>query len=261
MADEPAKTDGGSDTGGPLNPTFPSLRERRRRFRATLFGSAEGHLFIAGLALSLLYSAGLAAASFWSPVTAQALVGLTAMQIVFGRAAGLSVGYAAGLDHRLILAVVVLMETVMVLLVYPLFVFSWRQLFVIRALRRPMSRIHAAAERHRRAIRRYGIVGLAFFVWFPCFGTGPVIGCILGFLLGMRWWVNIGVVLAGTYLAIISWAFLLRNLLDRLSQYTAYAPLIFVGLIILVITGGRVASAGRRRGVGAEGANEKGPDA
>jgi len=225
-----------------------SLRERRRRLRATLFGTAEGYLLISGLSAGFLYSAGLALLSIWWPTTAQSLVGLTAMQIVFGRAAGLSMGYAAGLDHRLVLGAVLLMETLVVLVVYPLFVFSWRQLLVVRALARPMRRIHEAAERHRKAIRRYGIVGLALFVWFPCFGTGPVIGSIIGFLLGMRWWVSVLAVLCGTYLAVISWAFLLRSLLDRLSRYTAYAPLVFIAIVVAAVVVARILAARRRRG-------------
>lgn len=53
---------------------------------------------------------------------------MTATNIIFGRAAGISVGYTMGLDHIVVVTVNMLIETILVLLFYPLFVLSWRRL-------------------------------------------------------------------------------------------------------------------------------------
>jgi hypothetical protein len=84
-------------------------------------------------------------------------------------------------------------------------------------------------------VRRYGIIGLFAFVWFPFWMTGPVIGCVIGFLLGLRVWLNMTVVLAGTYVAIFGWAFFLRQFHDRVASYSSYAAMVLMALLVIII--------------------------
>jgi uncharacterized membrane protein len=163
---------------------------------------------------------------------------MTATHLLFGRAAGMAFGYSLALGHAAVICVSMTVETIMVLLVYPLFVFSWRHLLVISWLRDTLERTREAAEARKSWVQRYGIIGLFAFVWFPFWMTGPVVGCVIGFLLGLPVWVNLPIVLGGTYIAILGWAFLLRQVHDRVAAYSPYAAMILVSLlIIIVITG------------------------
>ena len=123
-----------------------------------------------------------------------------------------------------------LLETILVLVFYPLFVFIWQQLLVIRWLKRLSEHTYKAAERHKDKVRKYGIIGLFMFVWLPFWMTGPVVGCMIGYLLGMRIWVNLVTVLTGTYIAILGWAYLLHNLHQHTLSYSSYAIVIIAAL-------------------------------
>ena len=158
--------------------------------------------------------------------------------IIFGRAVSMSIGYAAEYSHLLVVSVNIWVETVLVLLFYPVFVFSMRKLVVFPRLKRFLERTQAAAERHHHKVRRYGIIGLFTFVWFPFWMTGPVVGSAIGYLLGFPSWLTVLVVLAGTYIAIGGWAYLLLGLHARAAEIGPWAPALIVGLIILIVLAG-----------------------
>ncbi len=152
--------------------------------RARAFSTPEGCILLSGLVFSLIYAIFLVISYFISPRNFQVFIGMTATNILFGRAAGMSFGYAPGFGHLIVLPVNLAIETILVLLVYPLFVFSWQHLLVIRSLVKFMRRVEKAAEINKEKIRRYGIPSLFLFVLFPFWMTGPVIGCVIGFFWG-----------------------------------------------------------------------------
>jgi uncharacterized membrane protein len=160
---------------------------------------------------------------------------MTATEILFGRAAGMAFGYTLGLTHIKVIPICMIIETVLVLIFYPLFVLSWRHLLVIQWLKKTFERISNAAETHKDKIQRYGLIGLFVFVWFPFWMTGPVVGCVIGFLLGLRVWLNLTVVLAGTYVAILGWAFFLRQLHESVAHYSSYATMVLLALLVIII--------------------------
>jgi uncharacterized membrane protein len=125
-------------------------------------------------------------------------------------------------------------ETALVLVFYPLFVFSYRRLFVIKPLEETMARIRRGAEARQGAIMKFGIPGLLLFVWFPFWMTGPLVGSVIGFLIGLRTWVNLGTVLVGTWVAILCWGVLLRRMHDALERLGYYVPFVFVAFLLLV---------------------------
>ena len=218
-----------------------------RELRSKLLKSPEGRILVTGVVMAVLYIAGVALSSLWDPETAQVIVGMTATHILFGRAAGMSFGYSLGLGHGSVVPVNMLIETVMVLLFFPLFVFSWRRLLIIQSLKDIMDRLHEAADTHRDSIHRYGIIGLMAFVWFPFWMTGPLVGCILGFFIGLRPWLNLTIVLAGTYLAIASWAVLLREIHDRVAAFSPYAPVILLAIVIVIVFSAHLLSRGKKK--------------
>ena len=70
-------------------------------------------------------------------------------------------------------------------------------------------------------------------LWLP----GPVVGSILGFLVGLRPWVNVAVVLSSTYVAIGVWGLLLNELSVWAATVNQFAPYALF-LAIVFIAGG-----------------------
>ena len=108
-----------------------------------------------------------------------------------------------------------------------------------------MERTRSAAETNQEKIRRYGIFGLFIFVWLPFWMTGPLVGCIIGFFIGLKAWLNLTVVLAGTYVAICGYALILKKLHDHVIDIGPYAPSVLLGVIILLFGG--IQLRGRRK--------------
>jgi uncharacterized membrane protein len=194
-----------------------------KRFRATLLTSSEGRILLIGVALAFAYIFWLGVTLLLSPEKFQVLIGMTAMDIMFGRAAAMAFGYSLKLSHAKVIPISMIIETILVLIVYPLFVFSWRHLLVVKGLKKLFEHIGKSAEAHKDKVQKYGVIGLLAFVWFPFWMTGPVVGCVIGFLLGLRAWLNITVVLSGTYLAIVAWALFLRRFHDSVAAYSSQA--------------------------------------
>jgi len=212
--------------------------EQKKHFKITLLTQSEGRLLMAGVALAFIYAFWLGIKMLLSPEDSQVLVGMTATQIIFGRAAGMAFGYSLNLKHTTVIPMCIAIETILVLIFYPLFVFSWRQLLVINRLKNIFERIRNAAEAKKGIVQRYGIIGLFVFVWIPFWMTGPVVGCVIGFLLGLQLWVIMTAVLAGTCVAIIGWAFFLRHLQDQAASYSPYAAMgLMILFVIIIIVG------------------------
>jgi uncharacterized membrane protein len=212
--------------------------------RLNLLTSSEGCLLLIGVAGSFIYTFWLAIKLLFSPEQAQVLIGVTSTAIIFGRAAGMAFGYSLGLGPGTIIPICMLIETLLVLIFYPLFVLGWRRLLVVKFLRNIFERIQNAAEARKDFIHRYGIVGLFVFVWFPFWMTGPVVGCVIGFMLGLKVWINIPVVLAGTYVAIIGWSILLHQLHNSVASYSSYAAMVLMILLVIIIIAGHLLHQG-----------------
>ena len=221
-------------------PTSELNSGQGNQVKVTLLASPEGRLLLAGAALAFIFTLWLGVKLLLSPEESQVLIGMTATEVMFGRAAGLAFGYSLGLEHSTVIPICMIIETILVLIFYPLFVFSWRHLLVVKWLKNTFERIHNAAEVHKDKIQRYGIVGLFVFVWFPFWMTGPVVGCVIGFMLGLRTWLNMTVVLAGTYAAIFGWAFFLRQFHDRVASYSSYATMVLMALLVIIIIVGHL---------------------
>jgi uncharacterized membrane protein len=210
-----------------------SARGRSRWGEA--LASAEGKILLAGLLLAVTYVAGLVLTLNWSAGLFHKLLGITSTHLIGGRAAGLTIGYSYGLPRWVVIGVNMAIETIVVLIIYPVFVLSYRKLIAIGPLKDLLDQAQHAAESQQRRIARYGVPMLFLFVWFPMYFTGPVVGAIIGYLIGLRPLVNLGVVLTGTYAAVLCWGMALHRLNAALASLGPYPPLIFVELVLLVV--------------------------
>ncbi|HEY8887308.1 MAG TPA: small multi-drug export protein [Gallionella sp.] len=213
----------------------PTVEHLPRPTWRQLFKTTEGRILLIGIAIALAGMIVMGLVAFWSLQTSRMIGAMIFIDIIFGMIVSMSVGYANGYGHALVVPVIMWVETVLVLLFYPVFVFSLLKLVEFPRLKRFLDRTHAVAERNHDRVRRYGVPGLFLFVWFPFWMTGPVLGSAIGYLLGFPAWLTLSVVLAGAYITIVGWAYLLFGLYIRAAVFGSWAPLLIIGLVILVI--------------------------
>jgi uncharacterized membrane protein len=211
-----------------------------------LFRTTEGRILWLGIAVALLGLVSMGVVAFWSPQTLHMFGVMSLTNLIFGRTVSMSIGYAGGYGHAFVVPVNMWAETVLVLLFYPLFVFSMRELVVFPRLKRFLERTEQFAERHHDKVRRYGVLGLFAFVWFPFWMTGPVVGAAIGYLLAFPAWLTLSIVLAGTYIAMAGWAWLLFGLQTRVAVFGPWATALMVAILILIALAGYRVNRRRR---------------
>jgi uncharacterized membrane protein len=199
-----------------------------------LLASTEVKFLLVGLILAVLYVTAIIAIRLRDVELSKNLVRVTTTHVLAGRAAGISLAYTQGMSGFAATAVNMIIEMLLVLHFYPLFVFFYRKLLIIEPLQDAMERVQSTAREHQKQIMKWGIPGLLLFVWFPFWMTGPLVGCVIGFLIGLRPIVNLTVVLTGTGVAMVCWGFVLKQVHNRLKALGPFVPFIFVGLVVLV---------------------------
>jgi len=200
----------------------------------SFFSLAEGKIFLMGIVLLCVYIIIIIASYILFVDDANSLLVMSVTNFFFGRAAGISYGYTTELSDGVILLMNMLVEFIMVLIIYPLFVLSWNKSVDIRMLKNFFMNVKIQREKYKDYFEKYGKYGLFLFVWFPFWMTGPVIGALIGFLIGIKHYTTIIIVLSGTSLAIVIWTYFLKEVMLVLNELSRNAPYIVLGLIIVL---------------------------
>ena len=199
-----------------------------------LISSQEGKIFIAGILMFLAFFMIIVGVYMFSADKANDLMVMSITNFFFGRAAGISYGYTVEFSDRVIILMNMMIEFIMVMITYPLFVFSWNKSLNVKFLRHFFITVKRQKLKYKSYFQKYGVYGLFLFVWFPFWMTGPVIGAIIGFLIGIKHYVTMIIVLSGTSLAIVIWTYFLKELILLLNQISANAPYIVLGIFIVI---------------------------
>jgi len=210
--------------------TGPTLGPRGRSRREFLW-IIEARILALGLFLALLAVVALGVGWLVNPELAARFAAMTGLNLTVGRAAGMSFGYASGLHHPSVITSSVLVETIQVLVIYPLFVLSWKSLVDARRMQRLLVGVRRSAEANQSRVARYGMIGLFAFVFLPFWMTGPVVGSVIGFLIGLKARHNLPIVLSATYAAVVIWAVFFEHMNEWLAAYGRYAAF---GLVLVV---------------------------
>ena len=204
---------------------------RRSAARGELLRTIEARILASGLFLTLLAVVALGIGWLVNPELTARFAAMTGLNLTVGRAAGMSFGYASGLHHPAVIASNVLIETIQVLVIYPLFVLSWKNLVDARRMQRLLVSMRHSAEANQPRVARYGMIGLFVFVFLPFWMTGPVVGSMIGFLIGLKARHNLPIVLSATYAAVAIWAVFFERMNEWLAAYGRYAAF---GLVLMV---------------------------
>ena len=203
------------------------------KFNHSFLKHKEGQVLLLGLLLLGGYFIFIVFCAIFYADYLQSLLSITITNVIFGRMAGLSIGVASQMDTTFLVLFNFFIESIMVLILYPLFVFSWNKLeFVTYApLTRYLERSKHNAHKYQPLIQRYGVIGLILFVLTPFAMTGPVVGSFVGFLIGFRHRLTLAIVLSSTFIAINIWIFLIKNFEEEL---VAYSDMLMIGLFIAI---------------------------
>jgi uncharacterized membrane protein len=208
----------------------PALGPRGGARREFLW-SIEARILALGLFLTLMTVVALGIGWLVNPEFAARFAAMTGLNLAIGRAAGMSFGYASGLHHPSVITSSALIETIQVLVIYPLFVLSWKSLLDARHMQRLLVGMRRSAEANQSRVARYGMIGLFAFVFLPFWMTGPVVGSAIGFLIGLKARHNLPIVLSATYAAVAIWAIFFERMNEWLAAYGRYTAF---GLVLAV---------------------------
>lgn len=212
----------------------PPKLQISHEIREEFLHSEEGNIFVLGSCMLILWIEAMAllwriAYPGWLNILT---VGLT--HVVAGRAASIAHGTHAGLAPGLIAFLAVYADTTAMFLLYPLFVFSYRNYFEGRFFQKHMKPFLESAQRGAGSLHGSKIVGVFLFVWFPFWMTGIIIGSVLGHLLGLRTWVTMATVITGATAAVVSWVYAYDKLFGWLADINQAIPIV---LTICIFTG------------------------
>jgi len=172
----------------------------------------------------------------------KALAKMTFTQIFTGRASGIGVGKRLGLSMPWLIFTASYVDILVVMTIFPIIAFAYRHLARMGVFGEFARDAVEAAEESRPAVARWGMVGLFFFVIFPFYMTGPLIGAVIGFFIKLPLVLNLFVVISGTIAAIVGWVYVfewiynsLENLGGALGEVMPLAVVVMiVGLAVLI---------------------------
>lgn len=187
---------------------------------------AAGHLLLITM-LVLFVVLGIAKGSPYDQVWQLVLA-----HFVSGRAGNAGLGLMKGFNHYFLLYQCCMLDFIIMFYVYPWFVSGYRHLsgwpFIGPALRHT----HELALAHKNRIAPYGAAGLMLFVIFPFWSTGPLVGVLVGYLLGMSTLLTFSTVIIGNTVAVAAWIWA-HDKLQKYSQNLAITLLCTIFIIAI----------------------------
>ena len=204
-----------------------------RDFGEKLFSGPQGKIFIFGVFLIASLIAFILVSYIIDTKFANKIIGLVVSHLVFGRVPSLSFGYAAELSHFVVIFTNFIMEVILVSIIYPLFVLSFHGMVKIESLENFFNRAQDYKEKHQTQFKRYGALGLFVFVFIPFWMTGPIVGAIIGFLIGISHFKNMVIVFIATAIAITLWGLFLQELTSFLMVQDS--TILWMVLIFIVV--------------------------
>jgi len=207
---------------------------------AAFLRSKEGPLFVAGCWMLLGWF--ITAAALWQVRSGlwDDIINVGFMHLMAGRAISIAQGTHIGLPRWLIIVIATYVDVMGMLLVFPLFVYSYENFVEGRFFQRRMRSMLESAQKNVGRFGRYEVVGVFFFVWLPFWMTGIIVGAILGYLLRLPTWVIIATTSLGALAAVSSWVYAYDHVYQWLGTIHQGIPLVFTVCLIAVLLGFRI---------------------
>lgn len=197
-----------------------------------LYKGEEGNILILSLFITLCLIIYIIVSYQLDISFANKITGIVFTNLLVGRVPALSFGYTAELSNVIVISINIVTEMILVTLIYPLFVFSFKGVVKIKVLEKFFSEVQLKKNEHQEKFNKYGKFGLFIFVFIPFWMTGPIVGSIIGFLIGMKHYVVIFIVFIATIISISLWGLFLQEIIDFLLIFDT--QMVWVLLLIIV---------------------------
>ncbi len=201
-----------------------------------LLNSLEGNILFLCFVISISLLVFIAISYVYDPIFANKLTGIVFTNLFIGRVPALSLGYASHLSHFTVIGINVITEMILVTFFYSIFLFSYKGILKIEAFESFFLKIEEKQKLHKEKFNKYGKWGLFLFVFMPFWMTGPIVGAIIGFLIGMKHHVVIITVFLATVVSISLWGIFLQEIIDFVVKFDARLIWVFLFFIIVAIT-------------------------
>lgn len=197
-----------------------------------LISKTEGRILLFGILLIILVFVSLALGYFIDQELSSLWAMMIITNIVVGRVPALSLGYASGGAHFDVILANYMAEMMMVLILYPLFVLSLKNLMHISWLDKYFTKVMTYQDAHKEYFDKYGKIGLFAFVFIPIWFTGPIVGSMIGYLIHIPHYKTIAIISFATLIAMTIWGYFLQEIVSFLALLE---PIIIVSLVIIGI--------------------------
>ena len=205
-----------------------------KQFIKKVFQTQEGFVLISSIFLTICLVSFVIVYYFIDPTFSNKITGIVFTNIFLGRVPALSLGYAAGMSHLETISVNIIAEMILVTLIYSLFIFSYRGILKVKALEDFFIKVEEKKEEHKDKFEKYGKVGLFVFVFIPFWMTGPIVGSIIGFLIGMKHFTVIFIVFLSLIVSVTLWGLFLQEIIDFVIGFDVRLLWLLIFIIILV---------------------------
>ena len=146
-------------------------------------------------------------------------------------------GISNGFSNSYLIFQCGLQDIILVLVAFPWVVRAYQGMKTRGIVGKTIDNFRKSAERHHRYVEPFGALGLWIFVLFPFWGTGALVGSIVGYLLGLRTFVTLIAVFSGHLIGVTTSVLLFDSIEDWLRKfdrtYIAYLPWIVISLLTL----------------------------
>lgn len=157
---------------------------------------------------------------------------LVLAHFVSGRAGNAGIGLLKGFNHYFLLYQCCVLDFIIMFYVYPWFVSGYRHLSGWPFIGSALKHTHELALEHKHRIAPYGAIGLMLFVIFPFWSTGPLVGVLMGYLLGLSTRLTFSMVIIGNTFAVAAWIWAHDKLL-KYNQTLAFVLLCAIFFIAI----------------------------
>lgn len=198
-----------------------------------LFKGKEGNIFLLGLILTFCLLIFIIISYQIDALYASKITGIVFSNLFIGRVPALSFGYAANLSHFTVIGINIIVELILVSIILPLFILSFRGILKIKLLENFFIQVQQKRIEHQEKFNKYGKFALFVFVFIPFWMTGPIVGAIIGFLIGIEYYTIIIIVFLATMIAITLWGLFLQEIVDFLIVWDN--QFLWIGLFIFVL--------------------------
>lgn len=206
---------------------------RQRAFRTQFMRSEYGRIFMLGCLLLIGGVSVIGLLVTYSHPAWQNIFTMAVAHMVAGKGVSVVQGLALGLHPAAILALATLSDLILMLIAYPVFVFSYEHFVETHLFQNHMNRVFESARRRVDRVGRFKALGVFVFVWLPLWMTGVLVGSILGYLLGLRSWVTLSAAALGTFTSIVAWLLFSQQILMMVGWVDDRAAAVAVVIMLI----------------------------